>query len=202
VAGDLFKEKAEDWDSRPLPAQISEGVFGALKSQVVFSGTETVLDFGAGTGLVCSRLAPEVGKILAVDISESMLEKLAQKPELAGKVEIFCQDILEKPLAQKVDLVVSAMALHHVKNTDALLKALFDHLVPGGKVALADLDAEDGTFHPPGTEGVFHHGFERQGLSQKATAAGFSEVAFTTALEVGRDNGTYPIFLMTAEKPE
>jgi hypothetical protein len=31
---------------------------------------------------------------------------------------------------------------------------------------LADLDAEDGTFHTQGLEGVFHDGFEREFLQE------------------------------------
>ena len=55
-----------------------------------------VMDFGAGTGLVCAHVAPHVATVYAVDISEAMLAQLAAKPELRGKVEIRCQDILER----------------------------------------------------------------------------------------------------------
>ncbi|MCB9575362.1 MAG: methyltransferase domain-containing protein, partial [Kofleriaceae bacterium] len=85
---DLFQDKARDWDDRPVPAQISAGVFAAIEQRVPLRDDATVLDFGAGTGLVCARIAPRVGKVLAVDISKAMLEQLAAKPELAGKVEI------------------------------------------------------------------------------------------------------------------
>jgi SAM-dependent methyltransferase len=195
---DLFKEKAEDWDTRPIPAQISEGVANALKERVPLTQNLEVLDFGAGTGLVCGKLAPKVGRIIAVDISEAMLAKLKAKEELKDKVETRCQDITQNPLEEKVDLVVSAMALHHVKDTGGLLKTFARHLRPGGRIALADLDAEDGSFHPPGTEGIFHHGFVRSDLMKKAEDAGFTEVEMTTALEVHRDDRRYPVFLLTA----
>jgi len=198
---DLFVDKAQDWDSRPLPQQISEGVSAAIRAAVPLRQDDVVMDFGAGTGLVCGKLAPEVGRVLAVDVSEAMLAKLAEKEALAGKVETICQDILTQPLGRSVDLVVSAMAMHHVEDTDGLLAALFAHLRPGGRVALADLDKEDGSFHPPGIEGVFHDGFDRAPLGDKLRAAGFVDVAFRTACEVGRDGRSYPIFLVTADKP-
>ncbi|MCA9634511.1 MAG: class I SAM-dependent methyltransferase [Myxococcales bacterium] len=197
---DLFHDKAAEWDQRPIPAQISEGVFRALREAVDFSGGLRVMDFGAGTGLVCSKIAPLVDRVLAVDISEAMLAQLAAKPELQGKVEIRCQDILHAPLGETVDLVVSAMAMHHVEDTDALLRTLHDHLAPGGRVALADLDAEDGSFHPPDTQGVFHAGFDRDDLRARLAAAGFVDVEFTTACEVHRDARGYPIFLALARK--
>jgi cyclopropane fatty-acyl-phospholipid synthase-like methyltransferase len=201
---DLFRDEADDWDTRPVPAQISQGVFDALSRRVALAPALTVLDFGAGTGLLLSKLAPHVGRVLAVDISAAMLDKLARKlgeqPELAGKVQILCQDITRTPLGQRVDLVVSAMAMHHVEDTGALLSALHAHLVAGGRVALADLDTEDGSFHPPDTEGVFHHGFDRDRLARQLADAGFVEIELGTACVVHRDDRSYPVFLVTATK--
>lgn len=197
---DLFQDKAADWDSRPFPQQISEGVVGAIRANVPLDASMTVLDFGAGTGLVSNGIAPLVGHIHAVDISEAMLTQLAAKEALRGRVTIHCQDLLSAPLDVKVDLVVSAMAMHHVEDTAGLFRALYGHLRPGGRVALADLDAEDGTFHAPGTEGVFHSGFDRDALGAKLTAAGFSDVAFTTAVEVHKDGRVWPVFLVTARR--
>lgn len=198
---DLFEHKAAEWDQRPIPVQISDGVTRAMLDAVRFEPWMTVMDFGAGTGLVSSRIAPRVERMLAVDISEAMLEQLAKKPELAGKVDIHCQDILTAPLDQKVDVVVSAMAMHHVEHTDALFAAFHAHLVPGGRLALADLDTEPGTFHPPDTEGVFHAGFDRTAVAALLEARGFVDVSFVTACEVDRDERRYPIFLVTATRP-
>lgn len=198
---DLFEDKAHDWDTRPVPAQISAGVSVAMTQAVVFRSEDVVLDFGAGTGLVASKLATRVSKILAVDVSRAMLDQLAGKPELADKVEIFCQDILHEPLEHRADAIVSAMAAHHVEDTDELLRALFEHLVPGGRLALADLDSEDGSFHPPDIEGVYHTGFDRDELAGRARAAGFEDIEFVTACEVDTEGASYPIFLMTATRP-
>ncbi len=200
-APDRFASKAEDWDSRPIPAQISEGVVAAIREAVPLHPSQTVLDFGAGTGLVCTRLAPHVGQILAVDVSRAMLSKLREKPECADAIAIYCQDILERPLGRQVELVVSAMAMHHVRDTPALLRALYEHLLPGGSVALADLDSEDGSFHPPETEGVYHRGFDRATLGAMLREAGFADPRFVTACEVRREQGSYPVFLVTAQKP-
>lgn len=198
---DLFADKAADWDERPVPAQISEGVFAALAASISLDPSMTVIDFGAGTGLVAGKLASRVERILAVDVSQAMLDQLAKKPELSGKAEIFCQDILERPLGRTADLVVSAMAMHHVEDTRSLLAALYSHLAPGGRIALADLDTEEGTFHPPGTEGIFHHGFDRTALGALLGEVGFRDIRFITACEVEKENRRYPIFLVTAARP-
>jgi putative AdoMet-dependent methyltransferase len=197
---DLFRDKAEDWDARPVPTQISQGVFDALEKAVALTPEMTVMDFGAGTGLLGGKLANRVGHLLAVDVSRAMLDKLMAKPELEGKVEAFCQNILESPLPRKVDLVVSAMAMHHVEDTRALFRVLFEHLVPGGRIALADLETEQGDFHAPGTEGVYHAGFDPRALCAIAEEVGFVDATFVTACSVGREQKRYPIFLLTATK--
>jgi cyclopropane fatty-acyl-phospholipid synthase-like methyltransferase len=198
---DHFADKAADWDERPVPLQISEGVARALDARVTLAPEMRVLDFGAGTGLLCGHVAPRVGRVTAVDISPAMLARLADKAELRDKVEVVCQDLLEAPLGQRFDLVVSAMAMHHVEDTGALLRTLHAHLDAGGRLAVADLDREDGTFHPAGTEGVHHEGFDRAELGALAAAAGFVDVHFETACEVDRDERRYPVFLLTATRP-
>jgi ubiquinone/menaquinone biosynthesis C-methylase UbiE len=195
---DLFHDRAADWDNQPVPAQISAGVTRALRQRVALGPDDIVLDFGAGTGLIAGAIAPFVAHIHAVDISEAMLTQLAAKPELRGKTTIHRQDLLVEPLDVEVDLIVSAMALHHVADTPGAMRALRRHLRPGGRLALADLDAEDGSFHPPGAEGVFHAGFDRAALGELMRAAGFTDVVFDTATEVTKDGRRYPIFLVTA----
>jgi predicted TPR repeat methyltransferase len=197
---DLFQHKAGDWDARPVPAQISAGVGKTLLERVDLRDDMTVMDFGAGTGLICAQVAPHVSRVYAVDVSAAMLEKLVAKPELQGKVEAMEVDILTAPLPLQVDLIVSAMAMHHVEDTNRLLRAFAEHLTPGGKIALADLDSEDGSFHPPDTEGVYHRGFDRDALHEKLEAHGFADIEFTTAVEVDRDEKRYPVFLVTATR--
>jgi 2-polyprenyl-3-methyl-5-hydroxy-6-metoxy-1,4-benzoquinol methylase len=198
---DHFSDKAAAWDTLPVPQQISEGVFRALIAAVDVGADDVVLDFGAGTGLLTGKIAPRVKRVLAVDVSQAMLAQLAQKPELQGKVEVHCQNLFDTPLGAQADVVVSAMAMHHVDDTAALTRALFAHTKPGGRVALADLDSEDGTFHPQGAVGVFHAGFDRAAFGAALAAAGFVDVGFVTACTVTKEGRAYPIFLATAARP-
>jgi ubiquinone/menaquinone biosynthesis C-methylase UbiE len=102
--------------------------------------------------------------------------------------------------ADRFDLAVSLMALHHVQDTGAALDGLFTLLDAGGRLALVDLDAEDGTFHSD-PDAEVHAGFARDDLGRRAEQSGFRDVAFATLDRIVKDDRAYPLFLLTARRP-
>ena len=84
---------------------------------------------------------------------------------------------------------------------DTILPALFSDfrslLRSGGRVALADLDREDGSFHSPEITDVHHLGFERLEIRGLLSAAGFDDLEDATAFLHRRDDRDYPVFLIT-----
>ena len=74
------------------------------------------------------------------------------------------------------DLAVSLLVLHHVEDTAAALAAIRRPARPGGRIAMSDLDTEDGTFHSAEAEGIHHLGFDRTALGELARNAGFVDV--------------------------
>jgi 2-polyprenyl-3-methyl-5-hydroxy-6-metoxy-1,4-benzoquinol methylase len=197
---DLFEAKAQDWDANDRRTKLAAAISGSILEHVQLHERMSVLDFGAGTGLVSARIAPRVNRIVAVDTSKAMLDKLEAKPELKGKVDTVCQDLLDTPLDARFDLIVSAMAMHHVENTSRLIDRFAEHLHDSGMVALADLDREDGSFHPADTEGVFHFGFDRDDLRVLLQGHGFNQIEFFTAHTINGEEKDYPVFLVTARK--
>ena len=197
---DLFNEKAKEWDQNEMVLQLSKGTSTAILENINFSDDMQVMDFGAGTGLITAQVAPHVSSITAVDISESMLNELTQKINLKDKVKAVCQDITKQPLDKKFDVIMSAMAMHHVKDTNGLIKTFAEHLNSGAHVALADLDKEDGTFHPAEIEGVYHDGFDRDALEDILEKNNFKDIKFVTAHIVNKEVKSYPVFLVTATK--
>ena len=197
---DLFQTKASNWDASQMRQQLSSAIGSSIVQQIPLNTQMLVMDFGAGTGLLTASVAPQVNHVTAVDTSAAMLDQLMTKSALNGNVSAVCQDITDQPLETKFDLIISAMAMHHVENTDQLIAAFSTHLRPGGRIALADLDKEDGTFHPTDTEGVFHHGFERGVLQTILEDKGFVDVRFETAHTVDKEGKRFPIFLVTASK--
>lgn len=197
---DLFETKAQDWDASDRRNQLASAIGSSVLENVQLHEQMSVMDFGAGTGLISTQIVPRVRRLVAVDTSPAMLDQLAAKSELRGKVEIVCQDLLDQPLPEKFDLIVSAMTLHHVEDTAGLMRRFGEQLRDGGVIALADLDREDGSFHPAGTEGVFHFGFDRDQLREILQNQGFDQVEFVTAHTINGEQQDYPVFLVTARK--
>ena len=98
-------------------------------------------------------------------------------------------------------LAISLLVLHHVANTAAALAAIRGLLRPSGRIALADLDTEDGTFHDAHSEGIHHLGFDRNVLGDLARAAGFVDVEFLTAIEIVEGERRFPVFLLLGRNP-
>lgn len=196
---DLFKEKAETYDSNDWDKELS-AIGKILLKKIPFHDQMHVMDFGAGTGLLCSQVAPVVQKITAVDISKAMLEKLSTKPELTVKVNTVCQDIISTPINGKFDMIISAFAMHHVEDTNKLIQTFAEHLCAGSRLVLVDIDEEDGSFHSDDNLGVFHCGFNRDELKKILRLHSFEDIDFLHTHFFKWDRTEYSAFLVTALK--
>jgi predicted TPR repeat methyltransferase len=203
-----FDLAAATWDEHPVRVALSRGIVAAMQAQVPVEASMTAIDFGCGTGLVSLALSPVVARMIGIDNSPGMVAKLQEKIQGLGvdNVEARLLDLATEslPIGLQADLLVSAMALHHVQALPPLLRTFQALVVPGGYVALADLDVEDGSFHQDPT-GVYHSGIDRDWLLGQLTALGFEEVRATTAHVVERPDaaGTlrrYPIFLVSGRR--
>ena len=203
-----FDQIAAEWDDSPLRAGIATAVADAIAAAVPLASHWNALEYGCGTGLVGVRVLPRLGHLLATDLSPGMLAVLREKAGAAGLDRLTTQvlDLTSGPVpADRYDFLFTSMTLHHIPDVGALVRAFGAMLVPGGWIALADLDTEDGSFHGPDVPGVAHHGFDRAQVQRWLREAGFTDVAFRTAhtVEKTRDGEThhYPIFLATARHP-
>ena len=199
-----FDERARDWDTPDRIARAGE-VANSIRKAVPLRKTDRLVDVGAGTGLLGLALLDDVGEIVLSDPSAGMIEVATEKLATAGlrSVTAVRPDLLvDPPPPDRFDIAVSLLVLHHIKDTAAALAAIHDLLVPGGRIALADLDTEDGTFHTAEAEGIHHLGFDRTAVTRLAAAAGFVDVATRTAMVMEEDGGgRYPVFLLTGRRP-
>jgi ubiquinone/menaquinone biosynthesis C-methylase UbiE len=200
-----FDSKARQWDDNPVFRERGLKIAEAIRKAVPLHRQMNAIDYGCGTGLLSFPLKDELGAILMADSSGGMLDVVREKIAAQGVANMTTLqlDLLADPLpAQRFDLIVTSMTLHHVPDTDHILHVFHDLLNPGGYLCIADLDQEDGSFH--GLEVDVHHGFDRADLSRRATRAGFADVQFQTVFSITkeRESGTrdYPVFLMTARR--
>jgi 2-polyprenyl-3-methyl-5-hydroxy-6-metoxy-1,4-benzoquinol methylase len=196
-----FDEKARDWDTPERQAR-AEIVAAAIRDAVRVTPDTRVIDIGAGTGLLGIALAPHVGEVVLAEPSAGMLEVATEKLSAGGPANVGAVrfDLLDPPPGEPFDLVVSLLVLHHLEDTGAALSAIAGLLRPGGYLALADLDTEDGSFHSADAEGIHHHGFDRDRLGDLARAAGFDEVEFRTVVTIEDEGRDYPIFLLVGRR--
>lgn len=198
-----FDKVAATWDEDPRRVKLAEDLAAAILREAVLSKDMDALDFGCGTGLVTLKLQPYVRSITGADSSRGMLSILERKLKEKGVSNVHTQFIeIDKTgrIEGRFHLIVSSMTLHHVPETAPLLRRMYDLLLPGGIICLADLDAEDGTFHPDNT-GVFHFGFDREKLKALMSQTGFRDIKDATAAHMLREaNKSFSVFLITGRK--
>jgi ubiquinone/menaquinone biosynthesis C-methylase UbiE len=202
-----FDEAAAQWDSNPGRVDVARAVGEAIGRAIPFEPGWRGLDYGAGTGLLTLNLKPRVASMVALDSSTGMLEKLRQKLAAAAisNVQTRHWDLEAKPFPEPgFDLVVSSMTLHHLRDVPLVLSRLAEVLKPGGWLAVADLDSEDGSFHGQADD-VFHHGFERGQVAEWLANAGLRWVSVSDAHTMSKPSSTgevrsYGIFLAVGQK--
>jgi ubiquinone/menaquinone biosynthesis C-methylase UbiE len=202
---DDFDQKAADWDSNPARLERAAAVAQGIRESVPLTPGMTALEYGCGTGLLSFALQPSLAHITLADSSSGMLSVLNEKIASSGirNMTSMQVDFITDPLPPvKVQLVYTLMTLHHIPDTDKILKEFYTLLDQPGYLCVADLDQEDGSFHGPDFPG--HKGFDRSELAARVRQAGFRKVAFKTIFHTPRTVETgiqyFPLFLMTAEK--
>ncbi len=196
-----FDAKARKWDSDPAKVERARAVAEVMRRELPLTTRMSALEYGCGTGLLSFFLRSHLGQITLADSSVGMLEVLTKKIAAEGVKNMTPMqlDLSEDPLPPSgFDLVYCLMVLHHIPDIPEILERFQALLLSGGRLAIADLDQEDGSFHAEPFDG--HPGFDRHALRALLRQAGFSKIHFTTCFEMMKNGQRYPLFLATAEK--
>jgi SAM-dependent methyltransferase len=205
-SGKDFNTVASKWDEKPRRVQLAAAVAASIKQHIPLNHNMTALEFGCGTALVTFNLIDQLGQVTAMDNSPGMLDIVKLKVVDAGldNVDVcLTSDAVPHLQPQHYDFIFSSMVLHHVGDLLPVLQALVAALKPGGVIALADLDIEDGSFHTDSC-GVEHHGIDRLWLGDQLLKLGMQTAQNDTAhtiiknREVGEQR--YPVFVVWASK--
>ncbi|OUE27008.1 class I SAM-dependent methyltransferase [Clavibacter michiganensis] len=104
-----------------------------------------VVDLGAGTGTGTVALARRFGRaeVHAVDASEAMLARVAERAVvdgLADRIRTVHADLdAGWPALPPADLIWASLVLHEVADPARLLRRAHDGLVPGGILAVVEM---------------------------------------------------------------
>lgn len=202
MSNEHFDRLAAEWDQNPTRRAMTAAVAQAVIAAADLRTHHSVLEYGCGTAALSFLLAPQVGRIVAADASPGMVaearRKLAAQTAVAN-IEVLQLDLTRDPLpANRFDRIVSAMALHHIENTEHVLRQLAALLAPDGRLLLADLCAEDGSFHTDMT--VPHNGFDPEQLGVLLARLGLAAPRWTIAHRLAKNDREYPLFLLVARR--
>lgn len=197
-----FNTLAQTWDDNPNRVKYSEAISTYIKARVNKEQRLQALEVGAGTGTLSVLLEKEFSRIDLLDNSSGMVEKIAGKLAERNLYHLtpLNESLLNYNPIKSYDVVYSAMFLHHVIDTDAVLKKLYDVMHTGSKLFLCDLYSEDGRFHPNTAEGVYHHGFDPDILANILKSMGFTINNIQTVFNFDKHDRLYPMFVIECTK--
>lgn len=196
-----FDNVAKDWDKSDFRLSLAKNITDKILDCVELANTDVVMDFGCGTGLVGLNIAPFVKKMIGADLSSKMLEAFKTKAQSGNlsNVEAMHLEVDSDFSHLELDVIVSAMAMHHIENPSKQFGKFSKAIKSGGILAIADLAKEDGKFHE-NNEGVYHFGFSQDELNSFFEDNGFEQPTIVVAHTVKKPNRDYDILLSYARK--
>lgn len=136
------------------PARLAALPQAAVMSFLRLEGAETVVDYGAGTGIYTLAVAAALprGRVIAVEALPRLAEMLREKitPEVADRLELVETDANVVPVAGAVaDRVLVVDVLHHLYDQPGALAEVVRLLRPGGFFVVVDWGDRERPVGPP-----------------------------------------------------
>ncbi|HET9599551.1 MAG TPA: metalloregulator ArsR/SmtB family transcription factor [Anaeromyxobacteraceae bacterium] len=168
----FFAGAAGEWER--LRAELYGRAFAEEAMLAVLPRGLVVADLGCGTGDLAARLAPHVGRVLAVDRSAAMLRSARRRLEGLANVELHRADLEALPIEDGAcDAALLVLALSYVAEPEPVLAEAARVVRPGGAVAVLDLSQHgDEAFRRRMGQATL--GFEPAALSALLARAGLA----------------------------
>lgn len=137
-----WTRRADRWDHAEVTGldKVVDAVLALLPAERL----GCVVDLGAGTGRLSLPLAERAERVIAVDLSAPMLERLRARASEQGLTNVETRlsslESLDVPPGS-VDAIVSCYALHHLRDPDkeALARKALTWLRPGAPLVIGDM---------------------------------------------------------------
>lgn len=175
----FFGRVAGQWD------ELRSELFGQRLTPItllsLLSSDWVVADIGCGTGNASEWLAPYVGRVIAIDQSEPMLEAAHKRLSDVENVEFRTGQLEELPLEDaSVDAAVCLLVLHHMDEPEEALREMRRVLRSdraGGMALVVDMVEHDREEYRHAM-GHQHLGFSRERIESMLREAGFEDVKY------------------------
>jgi SAM-dependent methyltransferase len=130
------------------PVHVGGPNLDAMLARAELKGTERVLDVGCGAGHTALAFAPLVAEVVALDMTQEMLDEAARLASQRGLTNLGFQlgfaEALPFPDAS-FDVVTSRYCAHHYADAARATREAARVLRPGGRYLLVDaISLEDG----------------------------------------------------------
>ncbi|MFF1440224.1 non-ribosomal peptide synthase/polyketide synthase [Streptomyces sp. NPDC058295] len=148
----VFSERYDGWDSsydgQPIPFEQMHEWREATLARIGALRPRRVLEIGVGSGLLLSRLAPDVEAYWATDFAAPVIRKIGEEvrrdPALAAKVELRCrpaEDLSGLPTGYFDTVVINSVIQYFpsIDHLTAVLRGAMDLLAPGGALFVGDV---------------------------------------------------------------
>jgi tRNA (cmo5U34)-methyltransferase len=142
----------------PAYPRLQEAVAAASEDVGTADGVGRILDLGTGTGETVAAVLARHGGASAIGVDKNRRMLAAARDRLAGQpVELRVAELTDPLPAGPFDLVVSALAIHHLDGADKadLFRRIATVLAPRGRFVLGDvvIPADPADAVTPGLEG-------------------------------------------------
>jgi ubiquinone/menaquinone biosynthesis C-methylase UbiE len=172
----VFEEMAKRYDTEER-MELAQIVAEEVKKELQDSTSQTLIDYGSGTGLVSLALTDMVESTLLIDSSEQMVEVAKSKITQRGidNAAVLYSDFTQGSPEVKADIVLMSLVLLHIPDTKQILQELNSILHNGGKLIIVDFDKNETISHPK-----VHNGFVHEELKEQLSEAGFTSTEIRT----------------------
>ena len=201
-----FDNKAADWDLNPMHLDRSLAIAKEIIKLVPLDRNMRALEYGAGTGITSFMLKDNLKEIILMDNSAEMIRMINKKiksSKVKNQKALNFNLETDEYKDDKFDLIFTQMVLHHINDTDNIIKKFFGLLKPESYLAIADLYEEDGSFHGEGFDG--HKGFNTDSLAAILRHNRFSDIFHSTCFVIDRkisenESKQFKVFIMVAKR--
>jgi ubiquinone/menaquinone biosynthesis C-methylase UbiE len=201
----IFKEQASIWDTE-YRINRAKTISNKIKSLIPINKDDSIIDFGAGTGLIGLNFIDTTKHITFIEKSIEMVNVLKKKISVFenSDFKVF-DDLLDNGISENSsDLIMSSMVFHHIKDIIGTRTRLYDLLKQGKNLCIVDLISDDGSFHENEKDFDGYNGFDPIWLSDQFIECGFKYkkhgIFFSDFKQNGEKEFKYSLFILIMEK--